>query len=231
MKAEKSNFLRMSNILTIGYIGEGTTDKRFLGNIIKRTFEKLAFQCQGQIEVYDPQFFEVLKIPFAEQSLEAAKSSRWLNVLCIHADSDGPSDDDAFRFKITPAIQKIIECEIEVCRNIVAIVPVHMTESWMLADVDLLLEEIGTDKSVEELELPNRVRNIERITNPKATIEKAINIAFADQPSRRRRGLTISELYAPLSQMISLDKLEMLSSYQKFHKCAENALKELNYLI
>jgi hypothetical protein len=219
----------MSNILTIGYIGEGTTDKRFLGNIIKRTFEKLAFQCKGQIEVYEPQFFEVRKMSFADQSLKAAEYAKWLNVLCIHTDADDKTDNLAFKNKITPAIHKIIECEEDVCRNIIAIVPIHMTESWMLADIELLIDEIGSEKSNQALMLPTKIKQIEGIKNPKETIENAINIAFADQPARRRRGLTLSDLYSPLSQKISLEKLVTISSFQKFYKAAENALKELNY--
>ncbi len=42
----------MGNILTIAYHVEGTTDERFLGNIIQRTFEQIAFECDGSIEVY-----------------------------------------------------------------------------------------------------------------------------------------------------------------------------------
>ncbi|MCO6491039.1 MAG: hypothetical protein J5I98_21660 [Phaeodactylibacter sp.] len=44
----------MSNIVTIGFVTEGTTDVRFLENIIKRAFEEIAFDCSGEIEVYDP---------------------------------------------------------------------------------------------------------------------------------------------------------------------------------
>ena len=49
----------MTNILTIGIISEGVTDERFLPNIIRKTFEELAFECNGEIEVYEPESFKL----------------------------------------------------------------------------------------------------------------------------------------------------------------------------
>jgi hypothetical protein len=191
----------MSNILTIAYITEGTTDKRFLGNIIKRTFvEDLAPSCFGQIDVYDPQFFEIREKAFVNKSLEAARLAKWLDVLCIHTDADATTDDMAYNDRILPAIKKINEREEKLCKNIITIVPVRMTEAWMLADLDLLVDEIGTKKTKEELQLPIKVKQVEDLVDPKKTIANAIDIAFADQPARRRRGVTISEIYSPLSQ-------------------------------
>lgn len=180
--------------------------------------------------MYDPQFLEIPKQPFAEQSLEAAISAKWVNVLCIHTDADDVKDESAFEDRIYPAIKAISESAQDVCKNIVPLVPVHMTEAWMLADTGLLIEEIGSNKTEAELKLPTKVRQIEDINNPKMTIENAISLAFADQLIRRRRGVTISDLYSPLSQTIPLEKLEMLTSYKKFRQAAEAALRNLKYL-
>lgn len=42
----------------IGFVTEGTTDARFLGNIIQRSFEDAAFECKGQIEILPIQHIE-----------------------------------------------------------------------------------------------------------------------------------------------------------------------------
>jgi hypothetical protein len=44
----------MANILTIAYTTEGTTDERFLKSIISKVFEDAAFDCESQIEIFDP---------------------------------------------------------------------------------------------------------------------------------------------------------------------------------
>ncbi len=44
----------MSKQLIIALATEGTTDIRFLKSIIQRTFEKLAFECQDPVEIFEP---------------------------------------------------------------------------------------------------------------------------------------------------------------------------------
>ncbi|MDD1444205.1 hypothetical protein MEO93_28475, partial [Dolichospermum sp. ST_sed3] len=71
------------NILTIGFTTEGKTDKRFLSNIIRKTFEDLAYNCHGQIEVYEPQHLLIREETFVANVVEASKKVPWANVLCI----------------------------------------------------------------------------------------------------------------------------------------------------
>ena len=217
------------NILTVGYTTEGETDKRFLGNIIRKTFEELAFSCTGQIEVYEPQHVFIQETTFIDNVVEASKKIPWANVLCIHTDSDNRTDDNAFNFKINPSLNAVNSIVGRACKNLVPIVPIQMTKAWMLADIDLLREIIYTSKSIEELQLPNHYRQIEQLNNPKQTIKNALTIAFSEF-SRRRKKIDISELYVPISQRIDLNILNNLSSYIKFKTSARQALRFLNYM-
>jgi hypothetical protein len=101
------------------------------------------------------------------------------------------------------------------CKNLVAIVPVQMTEAWMLADKNAFKEELGTPKNNQELGLMFPLKQVEKIANPKLKIKEMIRIAFKDLPTRRRR-VQISSLYSPLGQKVSLDILEQLPSYLRF---------------
>lgn len=217
------------NILTVGFTTEGKTDKRFLGNIIRKTFEELAFDCTGQIEVYEPQHVLIKEDTFVDNVVEASKKIPWANVLCIHTDSDNRTDDNAFNFKINPSLTAVNSIVGRACKNLVPIVPIQMTEAWMLADSGLLREILYTGKSIQELELPNHYRQIEQLDNPKQTIENTIKIAFSEF-SRRRKKINISELYIPISQRIDLNILNNLSSYVKFKESAKQALRFLNYM-
>lgn len=219
----------MSNILTIAYGTEGTTDKRFLHSIIKRTFDEIAFECQTEIDVYDPVYLQPNeKNNFIDDVKALAKMSfdAGIHVLCIHTDADNISDEGARSHKIAPAFNAVAASNEDVCKNLVPVVPITMTEAWMLADKELLISEIGTSKTINELGLNAHPENI---ADPKQRVIEALRIA-QEHISNRRYKLEISELYQPIGQKISLVKLRELKSYQEFREAVTNALKTLNYL-
>jgi hypothetical protein len=143
----------------------------------------------------------------------------------VQSDAD-KSSKDTYKDRINPA-KKALDKESEQthCKILVPIVPIHMIEAWMLADKALLKEEIGTDKSDNELEIN---RKPETISDPKKVIENAIRIA--QNVSKRRKSLSILELYEPLGTKIKVEKLAELSSYQDFKKNIEDAFKMLKLL-
>jgi hypothetical protein len=219
----------MSNFITIGFITEGTTDVRFLGQIIRRTFEEVAFDCQGEIEVYEPQHIES-KGEFVPEVLRTAKEAHkiGMKVLCIHTDADARNDSHIFQHKINPAFENVYNVEDEnLCKNLVAVIPVQMTEAWMLADTDVLKNEIDTDLLDTDLEIQ---RNPESYADPKENIENAIRIARKHLTQRRRYDFGISELYQIVGQKTDLKKLSKLPSYQKFKAAVVESFKKLGYL-
>lgn len=218
----------MSNIVTIGFVTEGATDVRFLENIIKRTFEEIAFDCSGEIEVYDPVNLGSAKGPFIEAVVSKAKEAykKGLMVLCVHADADASTDQNTFTNKIDPAFQRIAGSDEALCRNLAAIVPVRMTEAWMLADKETLKKEIGADVPIRDLGLN---RPPERVSDPKSAISDAIRMAYSNTPRRRPR-ISIADLYLPLGQKARMEELERLSSYRKFRSAVREVYRSLNYL-
>jgi len=97
----------------------------------------------------------------------------------------------------------------------------------MLCDKNLLKAEIGTNQSNIELGLH---KNPETYPDSKEIIEHAIRIARQGITRRRRRRLTISELYLPIGQKTALQALERLPSYLKFKEEIRQAFRKLNYL-
>ncbi|GAB4010965.1 hypothetical protein GCM10028808_23250 [Spirosoma migulaei] len=222
----------MSQIVTVGFITEGTTDVRFLSGIIRRTFEDLTWECQQAIEVYPPMALAVSKLglTFSDYVLEAAKSAETdkLMVLCVHTDADDDRDTETFNNRIAPAfVYTRLKLAPQINPNMVAIVPVRMTEAWMLADKDALKAEIGTDKTDAQLGL---IRSPESVADPKETIKEAIRLAFDHRARRSRNQVSISDLYEPLGAMVSLERLALLPSYQKFKEAVREAFRQLNYL-
>ncbi len=220
----------MNKQIIIGFTTEGATDVRFLESIIQRSFEAVAFECDGQIEVLPIQKIEKKSGVFVEVVKQYAEEAEknGIMILCVHCDADDPTDTNTFNNKINPAFSVVYGTEgSKFCKTLVAIVPVMMTEAWMLSDKELLKAEIGTDKTDAELGID---RFAEVYNNPKERIEDAIRIARQGLPRRRRQDLAISELYSPIGQKISLDSLQILPSYRKFKDAVRNAFRELNYL-
>ena len=220
----------MTKQLIVGFCAEGSTDERFLTSIIQRTFVEVAFECTGQIDILPIQFLEKETGSFTElvQNYATKAIELGVMVLCIHTDADAVTDVDCFRNKINPAFEHIASLtEQTICKNLVAIVPIQMTESWMLAEKELLKKEIGTDKTDIELGIH---RAPESITNPKQVIENAISIMEQDLTKKRRRQLKIGQLYLPIGQKIQLRNLESLTSYNTFKSSVKEAFRKLNYL-
>jgi hypothetical protein len=219
----------MSNFITIGFITEGTTDVRFLGQIIRRTFEDVAFDCQSEIEVYEPQHIKSHG-EFIPEVLQASKNAYriGMKILCVHTDADARDDNHVIQHKIKPAFENIENSgENNLCKNLVAVIPIQMTEAWMLADKDVLKNEIDTELLDTDLKIH---RPPENYPDPKETIENAIRIARSNLPQRRRHEFGISELYQIIGQKTDLKKLSRLSSYQKFRENVIESFKKLGYL-
>ncbi len=218
--------------LLIGLMTEGTTDWRFLESIIKRAFYEISFECHTMVEVYSINFINNLEeLKFVDKVLEASKRGReefGITILCIHSDADTKTLKETYQYKINPAKETLQQQnEIEYCKIMVAIVPMQETESWLLADKELFKKQIGTNKTDTELGIH---RNAETIANPKEVIQEAIRIARKDSTKRRRKELTISELYQSIGEAIDLEKLESFESYQDFKNNVKAAYKELGLL-
>ncbi len=218
----------MSNILQIAYTTEGSTDERFLAKIIERTFEALLFESKTVIEIHPPIHVSNNNKSFNKKIQAIATTNNYFDIICVHCDSDFTSNKKVIENKIKPAFELVKNTK-NTCKNLVAIIPVQMTEAWMLADIELFLKEINTDKSCSELGLPCKTTLIEKIANPKKVIEEAL-VKSQLNKSRRRNKLKISDLYIPLSKKIKQQKLEMLPSFKLFKDEARKALINLNYL-
>lgn len=218
----------MSNILQIGITTEGSTDNRFLPFIVQKTFENLLLSSTGEIELYEPIDLGKIYGNFSDGLLEMSKKFEYFHVICVHCDADSDSEKKVLKNKIQPSLE-LIENEIQAnCKNIVAIIPIYMTESWMLSNPKLLASKIDSSMSYSDLGLP-KISKIESISNPKQLITDAIRISVLNGRRRNSR-LSISQLYSPISKEIKIEDLRNLNSFISFEKRCEDVLKKLGYL-
>lgn len=222
----------MSIQLFIGFTVEGTTDTRFLKEIIQTVFEETAFECSTDVEIEDVRIVDVPKTTFVETMLNAslkAASAYGISVLCIHADSDARSIEDVTIYKFNPFVDALSKVDNHnYCKSIVPIIPIQMTEAWMLADKELLKEKIGA-KNKQNIDLGIE-KSPESYADPKETIKNAIRIAQAEKVKRKRNELTINDLYEELGQSISLHDLREIPSFCVFEENVKSAFRSLGYI-
>lgn len=219
----------MGSFLNFSIIGEGSTDYRFLRPVIERALIEVCVECKGVIDIQHSDInFSKIGLTFCEtleNAIELAKDKYGVNLLFVHADADAKN------------YESVIETEFERClggRNtsvddfLVPVIPIQEVEAWMLANKELLKDEIGTTLSDNELGL---TRNPESIADPKGIIKEAIRIAFSKETKRRRKNLQIADLYETIGNKIELSDLEQLSSYKHFYSELEKVLRNKNLLM
>ncbi|MCH7399376.1 DUF4276 family protein [Belliella sp. DSM 107340] len=215
----------------VGLMAEGTTDHRFFEPIVEKVFTQIVFGGRGQIDI-DLKVIQCDKggsfIDFVNNASKFGHKQLGINILVIHTDADDDSSEDAYRNRIQPALNFIQNQSDDThCKNLAALVPVHMTESWMLADKGLLIKQIGTKKSESELGING---DPESFRNPKIRIEEAIRIGRAEFPKKLRNSLKISDLYSYLGQAIDIENLRKYKSFLDFEGNIKKVLFDLNLL-
>lgn len=224
----------MTSLVTALY-AEGTTDHRFLPLIIQRTAVQILSQHGRTIvDVLEPMVVEPEEQRSnAQNMLAVAQRVYGYHLLFVHADADDNTATAALQQRIRPGLALVQAAQQQgerVCADLVPIVPVQMTEAWMLVDAEALLDVIGTTTTPQRLSIPARAQQIELIADPKQQLTQIFAQALASRTRRVRRRHTIADLYEPLARTINLAALRQLPSYQRFVTDLTKALIALNFV-
>ena len=101
------------------------------------------------------------------------------DLLFVHRDADNDDPEERYR-EIADAVR-----DVGYGGPWVGIVPVRMTESWLLLDEAAIRRIAGKPQGRTPLDLPP-FSQVERISDPKATLERALLSASANRGRRRR---------------------------------------------
>jgi len=203
--------------LTLALYAEGATDKGFLPVLIQRTVQQLLEEKgRSVIDVSEPFVIDIDADEASRQAdriLVAARRAMGYHALLIHVDSDYPQPDRAMRERVQPGLDLVQQSSEQLCRDLVPVIPVQMTESWMLADPDTLRAVIGTDATSAELGLPH-LHEVESLADPKQRLQQAVRTAGLRR--RTPRKIEVGTIYRPLAERLSLQELQRVPSYQRF---------------
>ena len=213
----------MTKQLYVAYITEGATDEFPLGIIIRRTLERIATEHGGAFDVETVTWLGAAKgnitLRLAQEAYPAGAQ-----LLVIHRDTDQYSAAETMDQHITPIITELGED----FQSSIAVVPLiikHEQETWLFADLDKLEEILGKPVDRKALNLPP---NIEDRSNTKELFKTVLRLANEGQ--RRGRGLKEDAVATELAEEIRLERLTLLSSYQRFVIDIKAALRKINYL-
>ena len=217
-------------VLVLGLYAEGSTDTRFLSPLIQRTAEKILGQYGLKVvDVADPIIIPKKRGRQEENILQAALDAYGFHALLVHADADYGTRERALQERIQPGFNLVSRSIQEVCKDLIPIIPVRMTEAWMIADPDTLCKVIGTDIKPENSGLPSRAVLVEQDANPKETLNQLVRKVNSTRP-RTRRQIDMNTRYELLARQISLDRLDNVPSFRQFVTDLVVLLAKLNFV-
>lgn len=206
--------------LLMGFYGEGIIDYQFLKPIVERTLERLL----PYVDTF------VLDIVIAQPSLndEAKMSyvldqSKGYDGLFYHLDADKSTEDMAYQ-RLKHAYDAATNGEL-LPQKVVPIIPIRMTDAWMLVDFDAFQQWVSTKLDPLELGFPKNAAAVEHILAPKEVFREALR-----KVQRQRRPISPPEVYVPLAESIALERLDQVPAYNNFKARLRHFLIESNHL-
>lgn len=213
----------MSKVIVWGFYGEGRRDYGFLMPLVERILTVLLPDDDLLPIALDHLDFDGLSQ--IEKLKKAAQAAHGYHFLICHIDADGRDGDRARKERFEPGLNEIVQRPDTMNTDLVPLIPIKMTDAWMLIDFEAFAGVVGTHKSPSELGFPDNPAGVERIDDPKALFESAVR---SSRP--RRRFLPYHEVYKPLALRIRLERLEPITAYQQFRQHMEATLKKVNLL-
>lgn len=192
------------------FIAEGTSDAP-LADIVERLFLE---RHEVSVRLSQPDFANLKIAKDVRTRVEAAVTLAGSDVdlVVVHRDADSAGwrtrRDEIVAAHLSAATSS----------RLVPIIPVRMTEAWLLLDEDAIRRVAGNPNGKSNLDLPS-VKAAESVADPKELLQKCI-LAAADETGRRRdrvrkrfsqnrrQLLELLDTSGPVSSLASWQELE-----------------------
>ncbi len=199
-------------------ISDGSSD-RVLLNIINYTLKSFTNKnFEGQRAEFG---FLKEKVKNLERKIFYAIDLYEPDIIFIHRDAEKQSLQSRDS-EIDKELSKA-EAYIKKQKQFAKIIPVRMTEAWLMIDERAIRAAAGNPNGKKQIHLP-RIKNLEDIPEPKDELEKLLQIA-SGLSGRRLRDLNTRHAIQLIPEYIDdFSALEELPSYQHF----KNQIQTLN---
>ena len=144
------------------------------------------------------------------------------DLLFVHRDAENTSLDKR-QTEIYEAFQEA--CSAEIVPAGIAVVPIRMTEAWLLADVSAIREAAGNPNGLTELDLPT-LRDVENTPNPKSVLHNLI-LEATELPARRKKKFNVQSAVQRIPEyMEDFSVLRRLSAFSALEEELVETIKQ-----
>lgn len=204
--------------LTYTLLGDGSSDKALLP-IINWTFQQhhptLVIQAQWADFSLLPDPPPISKLP---ERIRKAIDLYPCNLLFIHRDAEGQAFDDR-RKEIMTAWRLVEHAYVD--QRSISIVPIRMTEAWLLFNEQAIRTAAGNPSGKQRLQLP-AFRMVETLPNPKRELQQLLREA-SGLTGRRLQGFKVSRAVQIVANNIDdFAPLRNLSAFASFEESISN---------
>lgn len=198
---------------------EGSTDAALIRIL------KWAVRRDRRIQEIEARFAEPGQLPPPRagltQRIEKALELYPADLLFVHRDTDN-FPFAARREEVMEAVSRLARPQLAV-----PVVPVRMTEAWLLIDEAAIRRAAGNPSGTVALNLP-RPRAIENLADPKAVLYEALHSASELSGRRRRKFNVVSAAGIVPEHIRDFEPLRQLPAFLEFESTLRRALDSLN---
>ncbi len=199
--------------LTYTLITDGSSDK-VLMPIINWALD----QIEGVR--YTPQYAEISLKQSAGlfRRAEAAINVYECDILFVHRDAEA--------LTMNRRIEQIKKQLIKLNKPYIPVVPIRMTEAWLLVDEQAIREAVGNPNGKAKLNLPG-VKKLEKLPDPKNVLFESLKLA-SDLPPGRLHKFRPETCRHRVAELINdFSQLRNLSAFVQFEKSLKESVQAL----
>ncbi len=211
----------MINEIKFTLIADGTSDKALV-NIIKWLLDDLYPEVPNKVNFAD---FKYLKNPPLQKDIPSRIKSALeyypFDILIYHRDAE------------TNNLQTIESRKKEILKNlandedlykVVFVIPVRMTESWLLIDVEAIRKAAGNRNYKGEIDIPS-IYDIEKEPKPKELLHRLLKEASGNTGRRLKKFDPHKAVHLVAENINDFSILRNLKAFQRFEKDLIEILK------
>ena len=216
------------NVLSWALYAEGETDLDYLGTLLPRIIQHIAFASpSGPAPVVPEQpaaIFGQGSRSFDRAAKEICDARDAFVLLFVHGDSGGRSQQETVDRRTIGLCQKAHDaCDLRLDRCI-PVAPRQATEAWCLADIGALRAAFQLRPDYQFPQLIATPRSVEQLNDPKTVARQIVEGTI-----RGRRRSPPRFPYTLVAQQQGLEVLRMVPSFEALYRAVSRALATVGY--
>ncbi len=202
-------------------VHEGNSDRWFLPPLLERAIRELwldgaRVDLQVSVAAVDADHQR------AEEIVEAVQDEAF-DVLLYHHDG-APS---AIRERVLTSVQR--HWQTHRSEPLVPVLPMRETESWILADPEVVASVLGSSEFAANTGWPQRPREVEGVLDPKVPLRRTIETARGRQRATANQQNFMKSYFEAFGDHVRLDRLREVPSFAAWWQDMSKTLEGLGY--